>query len=157
MPLQYDVADDGPGLPDDVRARLTAFIRAANETLAFAIYDMRFSDPLRAQLTAALRDRVEAGVKIRFCYDGDKPPEPNLAAGQDYHNLIERPPASGTDPIAGIRYYNQADYRVSINSSNTVTITDYSGNSPTGSECLFSESTRSSTVNAQFHPIRRFV
>src|SRR5437762_10574617 len=44
---------------------------------------MRFSDPLRAQLAAALRDRAEAGVEIRFCYDADKPPQPDLAAGQD--------------------------------------------------------------------------
>ena len=46
---------------DDVMARLTTFIRAAKQTLAFAIYDMRFSDPLRAQLAAALRERAEAG------------------------------------------------------------------------------------------------
>jgi phosphatidylserine/phosphatidylglycerophosphate/cardiolipin synthase-like enzyme len=68
---------------DDVMARLTTFIRAAKQTLAFAIYDMRFSDQLRAQLAAALRDRAEAGVEIRFCYDADKPPQPDLAAGQD--------------------------------------------------------------------------
>ena len=64
-------------------ARLTTFIRAAKQTLGFAIYDMRFSDPLRSELAAALRDRAEAGVEIRFCYDADKPPQPDLAAGQD--------------------------------------------------------------------------
>ena len=64
-------------------ARLTAFISGAKETLDFAVYDMRFSDALRGQLAAALRDRAEAGVKIRFCYDADKPPQPDLAAGQD--------------------------------------------------------------------------
>jgi len=61
----------------------------------------------------------------------------NLATGESYHDLIERPPAGGdpsSDPMSSIRYYNQADYRVLINSSNTVTITDYSGNSPTGAE-----------------------
>src|SRR5207244_4786163 len=63
--------------------RLVRFIRAAKQTLVFAIYDMRFSDPLRAQLAAALRDRAEARVEIRFCYDADKPPQPDLAAGQD--------------------------------------------------------------------------
>jgi len=68
---------------DDVMAWLTRFIREAKQTLAFAIYDMRFSDPLRAQLAAALRDRAEAGVEIRLCYDADKPPQPDLAAGQD--------------------------------------------------------------------------
>ena len=68
---------------DAVMARLTTFIRAAKQTLDLAVYDMRFSDPLRTQLASALRERADAGVQIRFCYDGDKPPQPNLAAGQD--------------------------------------------------------------------------
>jgi phosphatidylserine/phosphatidylglycerophosphate/cardiolipin synthase-like enzyme len=68
---------------DAVMARLTTFIRAAKQTLDLAIYDMRFSDPLRAQLVSALRERAEAGVQIRFCCDGDKPLRPNVAAGQD--------------------------------------------------------------------------
>ena len=74
---------EGEQSGDDVMARLTTFIRAAKRTLAFAIYDMRFSDPLHAQLAAALRDRAAAGVEIRFCYDADKPSPPNVAAGQD--------------------------------------------------------------------------
>src|SRR5436309_10603560 len=74
---------EGEQSGDDVMTRLVTFIRAAKQTLAFAIYDMRFSDPLRAQLAAALRERAETGVEIRFCYDADKPPQPDLAAGQD--------------------------------------------------------------------------
>jgi phosphatidylserine/phosphatidylglycerophosphate/cardiolipin synthase-like enzyme len=68
---------------DAVMARLTTFIRAATQTLDFALYDMRLSDALRAPLVAALRERAQAGVQIRFCYDGDKPLRPDLAAGQD--------------------------------------------------------------------------
>ena len=68
---------------DDVMGRLAAFIRGAKQTLDFAIYDMRLSDSLRAQLAAALREKAEGGVRIRFCYDADKPPQPDLAAGQD--------------------------------------------------------------------------
>src|ERR1051326_2633077 len=64
-------------------ARLTTFIVAARQTLDFAVYDMRFSDALRARFVTALRERADAGVQIRFCYDGDKPPQPNVAAGQD--------------------------------------------------------------------------
>src|SRR5438045_8800049 len=67
----------------EVMARLTTSIVAAKQTLDFAVYDMRFSDPLKASLSSALRERAEAGVKIRFCYDGDKPSPPNVAAGQD--------------------------------------------------------------------------
>src|SRR6266513_530324 len=44
---------------------------------------MRFGDPLKAALSSALRERAAAGVQIRFCYDGDKPAQPNVAAGQD--------------------------------------------------------------------------
>jgi len=68
---------------DAVMARLTAFIRAAKQTLDLALYDIRFSDAIRAQLVSALGERASAGVQIRFCYDGDKPPQPNVAAGQD--------------------------------------------------------------------------
>src|SRR5438270_9679485 len=68
---------------DAVMARLTTFIRAAKQTLDLAVYDMRLSDTLRAQLVSALHERAAAGVQIRFCYDGDKPPQPNVAAGQD--------------------------------------------------------------------------
>jgi phosphatidylserine/phosphatidylglycerophosphate/cardiolipin synthase-like enzyme len=68
---------------DAVMARLTTFIRAAQQSLDLAVYDMRFSARLRTALMSALRERAEAGVRIRFCYDGDKPPQPNVAAGQD--------------------------------------------------------------------------
>jgi phosphatidylserine/phosphatidylglycerophosphate/cardiolipin synthase-like enzyme len=68
---------------DAVMTRLTTFIRAAKQALDLAVYDMRFSDPLKAALVSALHERAEAGVQIRFCYDGDKPPQPNVAAGQD--------------------------------------------------------------------------
>src|SRR5258707_2615549 len=74
---------EGEQPADEVMARLTTFIRAAKQTLDFAIYDMRFSDPLKAALSSALRECAEAGVKIRFCYDADKPFPPNVAAGQD--------------------------------------------------------------------------
>jgi phosphatidylserine/phosphatidylglycerophosphate/cardiolipin synthase-like enzyme len=68
---------------DVVMSRLTAFMREARQSLDFAVYDMRFRDPLKAALSSALRERAEAGVQIRFCYDGDKPVQPNVAAGQD--------------------------------------------------------------------------
>lgn len=67
----------------DVMSRLVAFISAARETLEFALYDLRLSAPLKAQLYDALRERAAAGVQIRICYDGDKPYVPNVAAGQD--------------------------------------------------------------------------
>lgn len=68
---------------EPVMARLIAFISAATRSLDFALYDMRLSDALKAQLRAALQERAAAGVQIRICYDGDKPLNPNVAAGQD--------------------------------------------------------------------------
>jgi phosphatidylserine/phosphatidylglycerophosphate/cardiolipin synthase-like enzyme len=81
----------GEQMASAVMSRLTAFIGAARQTLDFAVYDMRFSDPLKAMFAAALRDRAKAGVRIRISYDGDKPLQPNMAAGQD-----PAPPGTGT-------------------------------------------------------------
>lgn len=66
-----------------VMDRLVAFVRGATRSLDFAVYDMRLSDPLKASLSAALRERAAAGVKIRICFHGNKPPMPDVAAGQD--------------------------------------------------------------------------
>jgi phosphatidylserine/phosphatidylglycerophosphate/cardiolipin synthase-like enzyme len=68
---------------ETVMRRLTNFIGAAQKTLDFALYDMRLSDPLKNLLSAALHERAAAGVRIRICYDGDKPIQPNMASGQD--------------------------------------------------------------------------
>jgi hypothetical protein len=74
---------EGEQTADSVMAQLSAFIRAAKQSLDIAVYDMRFDDSLHAQLAAALHERANAGVQIRLCFDGDKPVEPNVAAGQD--------------------------------------------------------------------------
>jgi phosphatidylserine/phosphatidylglycerophosphate/cardiolipin synthase-like enzyme len=73
----------GEQTAESVMARLTGFIAEAKESLDFAIYDMRFSEGLKSQLAAALRERADKGVTIRICFDGDKPLSPNLAMGQD--------------------------------------------------------------------------
>ena len=63
--------------------RLADFFTGAKETLDLALYDMRFSDELKRQFLAALQERAQHGVRIRICYDGDKPSFPNMAQGQD--------------------------------------------------------------------------
>ena len=74
---------EGEQSADSVMARLTAFIGKAKQSLDIAVYDMRFGEALRGQLAAALRERADAGVRIRFCFDGDKPVVPAVASGQD--------------------------------------------------------------------------
>src|ERR1700677_2885146 len=73
----------GEQLADAVMARLVSFIALARTSLDMAFYDMRFSDGLKQQLLAALRQRAAAGVRIRICYDADKSPMPNVSAGHD--------------------------------------------------------------------------
>ncbi|MDQ2868432.1 MAG: phosphatidylserine/phosphatidylglycerophosphate/cardiolipin synthase family protein [Verrucomicrobiota bacterium] len=86
----------GEQTADAIMARLTAFIGAAKRTLDLAFYDMRLSDSLKAALIAALHERAAAGVRIRFCFDGDKRAE--TAAGGD-------PAPSGTSAfIASLGY-----------------------------------------------------
>jgi phosphatidylserine/phosphatidylglycerophosphate/cardiolipin synthase-like enzyme len=47
------------------------------------VYDFRLSDPLKAMVAGALKERADAGVRIRIVYDADKPQPPLLAQGQD--------------------------------------------------------------------------
>lgn len=68
---------------ETVAGWLADFIRAARQSLDFAVYDFRLSAPLLDTVQAALRERAAAGVAIRFAYDADKPETPNLLIGQD--------------------------------------------------------------------------
>jgi hypothetical protein len=62
----------------------------------------------------------------------------NLNAGDNnpnddsYHDIIEVPNNSYSDPLSNIRMYNQADYKVMIDQSNNITITDYNGTAIVG-------------------------
>src|SRR6202030_3484736 len=73
----------GDQTAESVMGRLTDFISAAQQSIAFAIYDMRLSDSLKQMLAGALQDRARRGVRIRICFDGDKPLNPNPSIGQD--------------------------------------------------------------------------
>ena len=75
---------------DEVMARLANFLNRAQRNLDFAVYDMRLDEALRLQLLRTLQERAAAGVRIRICYDGDKPEKPNVAGGQD-----PAPPGTG--------------------------------------------------------------
>lgn len=74
----------------EIVTRLAAFIGGARQSLDMALYDFRLSDPLKAVVTAALRERAAAGVAIRIAYDSDKPEPPLIAQGMD-----PAPPGTG--------------------------------------------------------------
>ncbi len=63
--------------------RLANFVAGAQQSLDIAVYDLRLSEPYKSIITQALQERAAAGVQIRIAYDADKPPAPDLAAGQD--------------------------------------------------------------------------
>ncbi len=73
----------GDQTAESVMNRLTDFIGGAKESLDFAIYDMRLSDSLKQMFLRALQERARGGVRIRICFDGDKPLSPNPSLGQD--------------------------------------------------------------------------
>ena len=81
--LAFFFLTEGEQTAEAVMARLATFLGGAKRSLNFAFYDMRLSDSLKNQFSAALKERAAAGVEIRICFDGDKPLKPNLAAGQD--------------------------------------------------------------------------
>lgn len=62
---------------------LADFVAGAHQSLDIAIYDLRLSEPYKSIISGALQERAAAGVQIRIAYDADKPPAPDLAAGQD--------------------------------------------------------------------------
>ncbi len=59
------------------------FIRGAQKTLDFALYDFRLDPSLKTIIAGALQERSQAGVAIRIAYDADKPEVPNYEAGMD--------------------------------------------------------------------------
>src|SRR5690349_11736270 len=68
---------------EQVVKHLAQFIAGAQQSLDFAVYDMRLSDPLKNILAEALAQRANAGVSIRIAYDADKPETPNWEEGMD--------------------------------------------------------------------------
>ena len=68
---------------EDVAGRVADFIGGARRSLDLAFYDLRLSDPLKAVVAGALRDRAAAGVAVRIAYDADKPEQPVLTRGMD--------------------------------------------------------------------------
>lgn len=73
----------GAQTTQSVAQRLASYIAGAQQSLDFAIYDFRLSDPLKAIVAGALAERAAAGVRIRIAYDADKEPVPQLLRGMD--------------------------------------------------------------------------
>ncbi len=66
-----------------IAAQAAEYIRGAQRSLDLAVYDFRLSDPLKATVADALKERADAGVRIRIAYDADKPEPPLVAQGMD--------------------------------------------------------------------------
>src|SRR5713226_8722601 len=61
---------EGEQQPDAVMTRLADFIGRARANLDFALYDMRFSDVLKNQLLATLRDSAGRGADRKSVVQG---------------------------------------------------------------------------------------
>lgn len=60
----------------EVAGWMAGFIGRAETSLDIALYDCRLDDATVASIAAALRDRLDAGVRIRLVYDaGDRKPQ----------------------------------------------------------------------------------
>ena len=60
----------------EVAGWMAGFIRGARASLDIALYDCRLDDVTVASIAEALRDRMDAGVRIRLVYDaGDRKPQ----------------------------------------------------------------------------------
>lgn len=81
--MEVTLLAQGEQSGDQIAAQLTAFIRGAERSLDMALYDFRLSDPLKAIVAEAMRERAAAGVAIRIAYDADKPEPPLVAQGMD--------------------------------------------------------------------------
>ncbi len=88
--LEVTLLAQGEQTGDQIAAQLAAFIGGARRSLDLAVYDFRLSDPLKAVVAGALRERAAAGVAIRIAYDADKPEPPQVAQGMD-----PAPPGTG--------------------------------------------------------------
>lgn len=69
---------------------------------------------------------VQAAAFLPFGWDLNINTSDSSANNDSYHELLETP-ISGTDHLANVRMYNQADYRILIDSSNNITITKKDG------------------------------
>ena len=70
---------------------------------------------------------VQVSPYLPFGWNLDLNSSDTNANNDSYHDIIERP-ATGTDALSNVRYYNQPGYRIVINADTTVTITRIDSN-----------------------------
>jgi phosphatidylserine/phosphatidylglycerophosphate/cardiolipin synthase-like enzyme len=81
--------EGGAQRPLEVAGRFADFLGGARRSLDLAFYDVRLADAPALLLRRILAARVNAGVRVRLCYDaGDKPQGP---AGQDLRGVEPAP------------------------------------------------------------------
>jgi phosphatidylserine/phosphatidylglycerophosphate/cardiolipin synthase-like enzyme len=81
--LSVRFLSQGAQTAESIAELLVGFINGAAQSLDFATYDFRLSEPLAAMVHDALAQRQAAGVTIRIAYDSDKTQVPPAVAGVD--------------------------------------------------------------------------
>jgi hypothetical protein len=84
----------GEQTAEQIATMLTGFIAGAERTLDIAVYGFDLEPATGAIVSAALRERAAAGVRIRIAYDSDRALMVNPMAGMD-------PAPSGSETFVG--------------------------------------------------------
>jgi phosphatidylserine/phosphatidylglycerophosphate/cardiolipin synthase-like enzyme len=88
-PIEVVTLTDGGQRPEDIAARLVAWLGTARESLDIALYDVRLPGPVGDDVAGAIRAARDAGVSVRIMFN------------QDEHEEEPRPfepPPPRTDP-----------------------------------------------------------
>ncbi len=71
-PIEVVTLEDGGQRPEDVAARLVAWLGSARESLDLALYDVRLPGPLGDDVAGAIRGASSRGVAVRIMYNQDE-------------------------------------------------------------------------------------
>lgn len=79
--LELLFLQDGAQQSADVARRLAAWLGQARRTIDLSIYDMHLTGDAASLILGALRERQQAGVQVRICYDSGDNPDRAVALG----------------------------------------------------------------------------
>jgi phosphatidylserine/phosphatidylglycerophosphate/cardiolipin synthase-like enzyme len=71
-PIEVVTLEDGGQRPEDVAARLVAWLEKARESLDLALYDVRLPGPLGDDVAGAIRGASSRGVAVRIMFNQDE-------------------------------------------------------------------------------------
>jgi hypothetical protein len=71
-PIEVVTLEDGGQRPEDIAARLVAWLGEARESLDLALYDVRLPGPVGDEVAGAIRGARDRGVAVRIMFNQDE-------------------------------------------------------------------------------------